>query len=58
MPQDCTTGSKSAGAKLIGYVGSTGNAAEDAPHLHFAFLTCADPKWWQGTAINPYLVLR
>ena len=44
---------------LIGYVGSTGNAAEDAPHLHFAiFHLDADRKWWQGTPINPYPVLR
>jgi murein DD-endopeptidase MepM/ murein hydrolase activator NlpD len=44
---------------LIGYVGSTGNAAEDAPHLHFAISRLgADRKWWQGTAINPYHVLR
>jgi len=44
---------------LIGYVGTTGNAAEDAPHLHFAISQlAADRKWWQGTAINPYRVLR
>lgn len=45
--------------EVIGYVGSTGNAAEDAPHLHFAiFQLGADRKWWQGTPINPYHVLR
>lgn len=44
---------------VIGYVGSTGNAAEDAPHLHFAiFQLNADRKWWQGTPINPYHVYR
>jgi murein DD-endopeptidase MepM/ murein hydrolase activator NlpD len=44
---------------VIGYVGSTGNAADDAPHLHFAiFQLGADRKWWQGTPINPYEVLR
>lgn len=44
---------------VIGYVGSTGNAAEDAPHLHFAiFQLNADRKWWQGTPINPYDVYR
>jgi murein DD-endopeptidase MepM/ murein hydrolase activator NlpD len=44
---------------LIGYVGSTGNASEDAPHLHFAiFQLDAGRKWWQGTPINPYPVLR
>lgn len=44
---------------VIGYVGSTGNAAEDAPHLHFAiFQLNADRKWWRGTPINPYHVFR
>lgn len=40
---------------LIGYVGSTGNAQPDAPHLHFTiFRLGADKRWWQGTALNPY----
>ena len=44
---------------VIGYVGSTGNASDDAPHLHFAiFQLNADRKWWAGTPINPYYVLR
>ncbi|MGN6112552.1 MAG: M23 family metallopeptidase [Luteimonas sp.] len=43
---------------VIGYVGSTGNAAEDAPHLHFAiFVLGPDKHWWQGTAIDPYPLL-
>ena len=43
----------------IGSVGSTGNAAEDAPHLHFAiFRLTPERQWWKGTPINPYLVLR
>lgn len=43
----------------IGYVGSTGNAAPDAPHLHFAIFRLApDRKWWKGSAINPYLFLN
>ena len=44
---------------LIGYVGSTGNASEDAPHLHFAiFQMGPGHRWWQGDPINPFLVLR
>jgi murein DD-endopeptidase MepM/ murein hydrolase activator NlpD len=44
---------------VIGYVGSTGNAAEDAPHLHFAiFQLGLERKWWKGTPVNPYGVLR
>ena len=43
---------------LIGYVGSSGNASEDAPHLHFAiFLLGPEKHWWQGTAIDPYPLL-
>ena len=45
--------------EVIGYVGATGNADDDAPHLHFAiFQLNADRKWWEGTPINPYHVLR
>ena len=44
--------------QVIGYVGSTGNASPDAPHLHFAvFLLGAERRWWEGTAINPYPLL-
>jgi murein DD-endopeptidase MepM/ murein hydrolase activator NlpD len=43
---------------VIGYVGSTGNASEDAPHLHFAiFVLGPEKRWWQGTAIDPYPLL-
>jgi murein DD-endopeptidase MepM/ murein hydrolase activator NlpD len=45
--------------QLIGYVGSTGNASPDAPHLHFAiFVLGPERRWWEGTAVNPYPVLR
>jgi murein DD-endopeptidase MepM/ murein hydrolase activator NlpD len=43
----------------IGLVGFSGNASESAPHLHFAiFVLGSEKRWWQGTAINPYPVLR
>jgi len=43
---------------VIGYVGSTGNASEDAPHLHFAiFVLGPEKQWWKGTAIDPYPLL-
>ena len=45
--------------QLIGYVGSSGNAAADAPHLHFAIYKLGpDKQWWRGTPLNPYLVWR
>jgi peptidoglycan LD-endopeptidase LytH len=43
---------------LIGYVGSTGNADVNAPHLHFAVFRLGNPpKWWQGEPVNPYPAL-
>lgn len=43
---------------IVGYVGSTGNASPEAPHLHFAiFMLGPEKKWWQGTAVNPYPLL-
>jgi murein DD-endopeptidase MepM/ murein hydrolase activator NlpD len=44
--------------QVIGYVGTTGNAPEDTPHLHFAIFKMTEKKqWWQGTAIDPYEIL-
>ncbi|WP_343229833.1 M23 family metallopeptidase [uncultured Pseudoxanthomonas sp.] len=44
--------------QLLGYVGSTGNASPDAPHLHFAIFELGPEKrWWEGTALNPYPAL-
>jgi murein DD-endopeptidase MepM/ murein hydrolase activator NlpD len=45
--------------ETIGYVGSTGNASADAPHLHFAIFRLTSAKqWWKGDAVNPYPVLK
>lgn len=39
----------------VGYVGTTGNAPPNAPHLHFTIFKLGPEKhWWQGTAINPF----
>ena len=44
---------------LLGYVGTTGNAPPNAPHLHFAvFRLAADHKWWRGEAVNPFDALH
>lgn len=44
---------------VIGYVGDTGNAGAGNFHLHFAIWTVDDPKrYWNGTNINPYPLLR
>jgi peptidoglycan LD-endopeptidase LytH len=40
---------------VIGYVGTSGNAAKDAPHLHFSVMKLGPEKqWWKGTPVNPY----
>jgi len=45
--------------QVLGYVGTTGNAALATPHLHFAiFLLGPEKRWWKGTAINPYPLFR
>ena len=45
--------------QTIGYVGTTGNAPPETPHLHFAiFKLTEEKKWWQGTAIDPYPILK
>ncbi|MES2182956.1 MAG: M23 family metallopeptidase [Pseudomonadota bacterium] len=44
---------------LLGYVGTTGNAPPNAPHLHFAvFRLGPEKQWWKGTVVNPYPALR
>jgi murein DD-endopeptidase MepM/ murein hydrolase activator NlpD len=44
---------------VLGYVGTSGNAPKNTPHLHFAIYRLgADKKWWEGTAIDPFLVLK
>jgi murein DD-endopeptidase MepM/ murein hydrolase activator NlpD len=44
--------------RVIGYVGTTGNADPNTPHLHLA-ITRLGPKkeWWKGDPLNPYPML-
>lgn len=43
---------------VVGYVGFTGNASPDAPHLHFAIFRLGPEKqWWKGEPINPFASL-
>lgn len=44
--------------QVIGYVGTSGNAGPDNPHLHFAVFQLNEQKnWWEGTPVNPFNVL-
>jgi murein DD-endopeptidase MepM/ murein hydrolase activator NlpD len=45
--------------QVLGYVGTSGNAPKNTPHLHFAIFRLTEEKrWWEGTPIDPYAVLR
>jgi murein DD-endopeptidase MepM/ murein hydrolase activator NlpD len=44
--------------QVIGYVGTSGNAPEEAPHLHFAVSSLAEgDEWWEGRPLDPYDLL-
>jgi len=50
-------GQKISKGDVIGYVGTSGNAPPNTPHLHFAVFQLDDThKWWKGRALDPYLV--
>ena len=52
-------GMRVAKGELIGYVGTTGNAPPNAPHLHFQVLRVhGGRRWWEGAPIDarPYFV--
>ena len=45
--------------QVIGYVGTSGNAPANVPHLHFAVLLLRErSRWWAGEAVNPYPLLK
>ncbi|MGA7616001.1 MAG: M23 family metallopeptidase [Thermoanaerobaculia bacterium] len=44
--------------EVIGFVGTSGNAPKNFPHLHFGVeRPSADGAWWKGTSIDPYPIL-
>ena len=54
-----TAGDRVRRGQVIGFVGTTGNAPPDTPHLHFAIFRLTDAKrWWEGAPIDPFRVWR
>ena len=52
-------GARVSRGQTIGYVGTSGNAPANTPHLHFAIFVLGDDKrWWQGAPLDPFDVLR
>jgi murein DD-endopeptidase MepM/ murein hydrolase activator NlpD len=53
-----TQGAAVARGDTLGFVGTTGNAPKDTPHLHFQVMRMPrDGKYWDGEPINPYPLL-
>jgi murein DD-endopeptidase MepM/ murein hydrolase activator NlpD len=43
--------------QVIGFVGTSGNAPPNTPHLHFSISVVTEPgRWWSGAQIDPYEV--
>lgn len=48
-------GQRVARGDLLGYVGTTGNAPRNAPHLHFQVMRYrGNGRWWDGDPLNPH----
>jgi murein DD-endopeptidase MepM/ murein hydrolase activator NlpD len=53
--QGLAEGKRLAKGEVLGYVGTSGNAPANTPHLHFTIFRLGPEKhWWEGTPINPY----
>jgi murein DD-endopeptidase MepM/ murein hydrolase activator NlpD len=54
-----SVGQKIQKGDTLGFVGTTGNAPKDIPHLHFQIMLWpSDGKYWNGEPVNPYPVFH
>ena len=45
--------------QVLGYVGTSGDAPPESPHLHFEITRLTPEKhWWEGTPIDPFPILH
>lgn len=55
-----TQGLRVQAGDVIGYVGTSGNAPPDTPHLHFQVMRLKEGQhdWWNGTAVDvrPFMI--
>jgi murein DD-endopeptidase MepM/ murein hydrolase activator NlpD len=52
-------GQRVAAGDVIGYVGTSGNAPPNTPHLHLAvFELTPERRWSDGRAVDPYLAFK
>lgn len=52
--QGLTEGQRLAKGDTIGYVGTSGNAPRDTPHLHFQVSRMPpNQHWWEGVPVDP-----
>lgn len=52
-------GGKVKRGQVIGFVGTSGNAPPNTPHLHLSIsILTPEKKWWQAHAIDPYEIYK
>jgi peptidoglycan LD-endopeptidase LytH len=57
--RDLFEGNQVKRGQVLGYVGTTGNAPANTPHLHFAIAKVEKKnQWWGGKPVNPYPIWR
>jgi murein DD-endopeptidase MepM/ murein hydrolase activator NlpD len=56
-PRGLTEGMAVKRGDTVGFVGTSGNAPPNTPHLHFAIYRLGpERRWWEGEPINPFRI--